>query len=148
MVLGSMIKFSGAGIATGAGLASGVNIDNLPTVQKFAQSRMKAAGKLPIRASAQSVINAAKLAGAMEGNAELVKDLSQQKIRQARAGIEILSAGMTHDEAMMAIEEKYQELMDKHGRKRQSHRYKVALNQSESVGYHEAYTRESSFDSM
>ncbi|HEY9748377.1 MAG TPA: hypothetical protein V6C63_06855 [Allocoleopsis sp.] len=148
MVLGAVIKFNSGGIANGAGLASGVNIDNLATVQKFAQSRMKQAGKLSIKATAQTVFSAAKIAGAMEGNAELVRDLSQQKIRQARAGIQILQAGMSHDEAMMQIEEQYQDLMDKHGRKRLQHRYKTGLNQSESVGYHEAYSRGSSFDSM
>lgn len=148
MVLGGMIKFNAGDITHGQGLASGVNVEDINSAKRFATTAMRNGAKLPQKATAQTVMNNARKAASMQANAELVKQLSEQKLAQVDAGLEILATAEAHSEGMMKREQRFQQLMDKFGRAQLNHRLTTGVHQSESLGHHQAYVRGSAFDAL
>lgn len=148
MVLGGIIKFKAGDLFHGQGLGSGVNVEDINLAKRFATTTMRNGAKLPLKATAQTVMNNARKAAAMKANGELVKQLSEQKLAQVDAGLDMLATAESHSESMMKREQRYQQIMDKFGRSQLNHRLTIGVLQSESLGHHQAYARQSAFDSL
>lgn len=147
-MLGSVIKFNAGDISYGSGLASGVNVEDINSAKRFATTTMRNGAKLPLKATAQTVMNNARKAANMQANADLVKQLSEQKLAQVDAGLEMLATAESHSEGMMKREQRFQQIMDKFGRAQLNHRLTTGVHQSESLGHHQAYARGSAFDAL
>jgi hypothetical protein len=146
MVLGGFIKFNSSGITHGSGLASGVEIENVIQAQSYAQKIMKRCGKMPKVASAQTVMNADKVADTMKANAKFLKDLVKVKLEQVDAGLEVVEASVAMDEGLAQRETRYQQIMDRHGRNRLDTRYQQGRIQSANEGNYAAYIKKSAID--
>lgn len=148
MVLGARIRYNASGITHGSGLASGVDVQNVPKAQQFAQKIMRKSGKMPRNASAQSVMDADKLADAMKRNAKFLSDLAAAKLEQVDAGLDVLEASVKMDEGLQKRETRYQQIMDRHSRNTLEERYVQGRIQAANEGNHQAYVKNSIFDAL
>ena len=145
MVLGRLIKYNSSGITHGTGLASGINVQNVTHGQQYYKKVVQRAGKPVKNASAQTVMDANKVANAMTANAGFANDLVKVKLNQMDAGLEILKANVALDEGITQRETQYQQIMDKYGRNQLQARYQQGMIQSGNEGHHSAYVKASRF---
>jgi hypothetical protein len=148
MVLGQAIKFSGGGIGYGKGLASGLNPEDMRQVEARAKKVMTRAGKIPMKSSAQSVLNAAKVASFMENQNELIKQELDMKGRQINAALDNREAAINFVGVKMKAEQRYQQQGAKLQEMTLRHRLETGVIQSESVGTQQAYVKQSRIDTL
>lgn len=148
MVLGGMIKYNAGDITHGAGLASGVNIENLDLAKKHVRHFIKIGAKMPLKVSAQSVINASNKVAEMEENVQRAKQFSDARLSQVSAALDYLTVAESHAEGMMKHEQRYQQIGAKFAQAQRMHRLSTGIIQAEDLGRHNANVRNSVFDSL
>jgi hypothetical protein len=146
MVLGQTIKFNSGGIAHGAGLASGLDPTDIRQVEARAKKTLQRAGKIPLKGSAQNVMNAAKLATFMEKQNTLIKQELQHKGRQINAALNNRDAAIDFAAVRMKGEQRWQEQGARLQELILDHRLATGVTQSESMGAQQAYKAQSAFD--
>ena len=148
MVLGQMIRFNSGGIVHGGGLASGLKADDIRAVEARSKKVMQRVGKIPMKSSAQSVINAAKLASFMEAQNELINQQLSHQERQFKAALANREAAIKFTGNRMKAEQAWQEQGVRLQELQLQHRLVTGVIQSESVGTQQAYVRQSAFDAL
>lgn len=148
MVLGQMIRFSSGGISHGQGLVSGLNPDDIRAVEARTKKVMQRAGKMPQKSSAQSVMNAAKLASFMENQNDLINQQLSHQDRQIKASLANRDAAIKFAGSKMKAEQTWQEQGARLQEMQLQHRLATGVIQSESVGTQQAYSRQSALDSL
>jgi hypothetical protein len=148
MVLGQMIRFNSGGISHGQGLASGLNPEDIRQVEARTKKVMQRAGKIPMKSSAQAVMNAAKLASFMENQNELINQQIDHQSRQISAALNNREAAIKFAGTKMKAEQTWQQQGAKLQEMMLQHRLATGVIQSESVGTQQAYAKQSVFDSL
>lgn len=148
MVLGQAIRFQSSGIAHGQGLASGLNPEDIRAVEARTKKVMQRAGKMPLKSSAQSVMNAAKLASFMETQNDLINQEIQQRQRQMDAALQNRDAAIKFAASNMKGEQKFQQQGLHFQELQLQHRLVTGVIQSQSVGTQQAYSKQSAFDAL
>lgn len=148
MVLGQAIKFTGNGISHGTGLASGLNPEDISAVTNRTKKVMQRAGKMPMKATAQQIINTAKVASFMETQNNLINQQISQQERQLNAALANRDAAIKFAATRMKAEQRYQQQGATLQDLMLQHRLATGVIQAESVGTQQAYTRQSAIDSL
>lgn len=148
MVLGQMIRFNSGGISHGQGLTSGLNPEDIRAVEARTKKIMQRAGKIPMKSSAQSVMNAAKLASFMETQNNLIGQQLSHQERQIKAALANRDAAIKFAGTKMKAEQAYQEQGLRLQELMLQHRLATGVIQSESVGTQQAYAKQSHFDAL
>lgn len=148
MVLGQTIKFNSGGIAHGSGLASGLDPTDIKQIDARTKKTMQRAGKIPLKGSAQNVMNAAKLAAFMENQNSLIKQELQHKGRQINAALANRDAAIDFAAVRMKGEQRWQEQGARLQELILQHRLATGVTQSESMGTQQAYKAQSAFDAL
>ena len=148
MVLGQAIKFNSGGITHGAGLASGLNPEDIRQVEARTKKVMQRAGKMPLKASAQGVMNSAKLAAFMENQNDLINQQIGHQERQITAALNNRDAAIKFAGTKMKAEQRWQQQGAQLQEMMLQHRLATGVIQSESVGTQQAYAKQSAFDAL
>lgn len=148
MVLGRLVPFNSSGISHGQGLASGLNPDDIRAVEARTKKVMQRAGRMPMKASAQSVMNAAKLAKFMETQNDLINQQISHQERQIKASLDNRSAAIKFASTKMRAEQTWQQQGQQLQEMQLQYRLATGVIQSESVGTQQAYAKQSAIDSL
>lgn len=148
MVLGQVIKFNSSGVSYGSALASGLDPTDISAVEARTKKVMQRSGKMPMKASGQSVINAAKRASFMETQNELINQQIQHQERELNAGLANRDAAIKFAGTRMKAELKYQQQGQHLQELILQHRLATGVVQAESVGTQQGYTKQSRFANL
>lgn len=140
-MLGNIIRYSNSKVSRGGALATGVDPENVTQVQQRAKGIIRKSGKMPVKSSAQKVMNQAGSAQFLEDQADLIVEEANHKTRQIKAAIKLYGAATKFAGERMKAEEAYQKIGQAHHKQVMGHRLKTGVIQSESEGTHNAYSR-------
>lgn len=146
-MLGNIIKYRNSGISHGGALATGIDPENVTQVQQRAKGIIRKSGQMPVKSSAQNVMNQAGSAQFLEDQADLIGEEVSHRSRQIRAAVKLYGTATKFAGERMRAEEAYQQIGQAHHKQVMGHRLKTGVIQSESEGTHNAYSH-SVIDSM
>jgi hypothetical protein len=147
MALGQLIKFNASGIEHGTQLNPNIPTD-VNNGKQYALRRMRKHNKVPTKASAQTVINAAKIASHMETNVERVAKVVGYRENEIEQALKLLEINVAHAGKMHGYSEKYQNLLAKYSKGQLQHQENSGVIQAQNEGVYQAFAGNSSFDSL
>lgn len=147
MALGQFIKFNASGIEHGTQLGPNISTD-INSGKQYVLRRMKKHNKVPTKASAQTVINSAKVAANMEANVERVGKVVGYREKEIEQSLKLLGINVAHAGKMQGYSEQYQKLLAQYSKNQLQHAENSGVIQAQNEGVYQAFAGNSSFDSL